>query len=166
MTSKRLTGFWKTSQRHESSRVANVRVRVGIQLKWDDSGRVPEGTVIFWKFGESWTWAEFFQREQETYEWHMQAVPRTIYTIADMQRNNRMPGIEALSSFVHHIKHRPPNRGKVIVVDAGRTIKLLEPIIRRLVPDLSADYILVDSLDEAYELVLAELEQQETDTDT
>lgn len=138
---------------------------MGIQLTWDDSGRVPEKTVILWEFGESWTWADFCQREQETYEWHMESVPRTIHTIADMQRNNRMPGVEALSSFVHHIKYRPPNRGKVIVVDPGRMMKLLEPIIRRLVPDLSVDYILVDSLDEAYELVLAELNQQETDPD-
>ena len=135
---------------------------MGIQLKWDDSGRVPEKTVIYWAFGESWTWTDFAQCVEEAYDWQMQSVPKTIHTIADMQEGKGMFAADAISSITYSIKHVPPNRGKVVVVGASRLLKLLEPIIRRLVPQLSAAYVLVDSLDEAYELVLAELDRQET----
>jgi hypothetical protein len=134
---------------------------MGIRIKWDDSGRVPEHTVIFWEFDEAWTWKEYSQRAQEAYEWQMQS-PKAIHTIVDMRRSRGVFSGDALSSIVRGIRLVPTHRGTVAVVGANRFIAMLEPIVRRLVPDLAAYYNLVDSLDEAYELILGVLNRQTT----
>ena len=135
---------------------------MSIRIKWDDSGRVPEKSVIFWEFDETWTWKEYDERTQEAYEWQKDQ-PKAIHTIVDMRRSKGLFSGNALSSIVRGIRLVPPHPGKVAVVGANRYIQMLEPIIRRLIPHLASYYMLVDSLDAAYELINDELNRQKTD---
>lgn len=125
---------------------------MGIQIKWDDSGRMPDKTVIMWTFVGQWDWLDYDRLVGEAYQMQMEMMPQTVDTIVDMRGTTHIPYSGAIANLVRGINKVPPNRGTVAILGASGLLKALAPIIRRLTPKSGA-YILVDSLEDVYQLL-------------
>ena len=126
---------------------------MGIQVAWDDSGRVPEESVIYWTFAEEWNWNEFAEADKTAYQMSVGMIPVVIDVIVDMTQSDRTPFIGAIGYFTRSIHHDPSNRGVVVIVGVSGILRSLESILRRLTPKASPAYVLVNTLEEAYHLI-------------
>ena len=130
---------------------------MGIQVRWDDSGRSPEKTVIVWTFKQTWNWHQFHAADQKAYTMAL-ARPHFVHTIVDFAQTHHFPRNNAVQHFTHAIKNAPVNQGFVLIVGANGDMLAMENILRALNPREchKHKYLVVDTMDEAYH-TLAEL---------
>src|SRR3990172_6351522 len=124
---------------------------MGIQVRWDDSGRSPEKTVIVWTFTQDWNWRQFHAADQKAYALAL-ARPHFVHTIVDLTQTSAFPRNNAIQHLTHAIKNAPINLGFVVIVGANGDMLAIENVLRALNPREchKHKYLVVDTLDEAY----------------
>ncbi|PJF22601.1 MAG: hypothetical protein CUN56_05190 [Phototrophicales bacterium] len=131
---------------------------MSLTIHWDNSGKLPPYSCIFWNFEGKWDWNEFMQCDQTAYNWHMEHLDHPIYTIADMTDSTGIPRKGAINFFLKSVNNVVPNRALVTIIAPGRGfMAAIEPIMRRLAPVTMQAYHRVQTLDEAYELILSHM---------
>ena len=136
---------------------------MGIDVKWDDSGHLPEKTLIYWTFEEGWDWNDFSEADKRAFQMALD-VSHTVHSIIDFRASSGIPGSGAISYFTRSIQKAPPNRGTVVVVGAPGIIKAMEGILRLLSPQAAAlnKYPLVDTPEEAYTILQQYVQENQT----
>lgn len=125
---------------------------MGISVNWDQNGRLPEQTVIYWTFEGQWDWNDFSVADKEAYELAM-STKDTVHSIIDFRASPRIPGSGAIGYFKGSITKSPPNRGKIVIVGASLMIRALEGVLRSLAPKESYKYRMANDLEEAYRIL-------------
>ena len=136
---------------------------MAVQVAWDDSGRVPEKSIIYWTFAGTWNWDEFAEVDEIAYEMSVGMMPAIIDVIVDMTGSGRTPFTGAIGYFTRSLRRNPSNRGIVVIVGARGVLRSLEAILRRLNPKTSQAYLLVATLEEAYHLIEERRQQRSPD---
>lgn len=122
---------------------------MNVTVSWDNDAR----TVIRYDFEKQWTWDEFYAAATSAFAM-TRSVSHLVDTISNFTPGAALPP-NALFQFRRAMYTAPANRGVNVIVGASALIKTLVLLFSQLNRDLSERLILVDSLEQARE-VLAE----------
>lgn len=120
---------------------------MAIDIKWGNK----EKTYVYARFHPRWTWKDN-ANTRKLYVEMMKTVPHRVDIIADFTGVSTLPA----NMFVNIrklINDKLPNEGYFIMLGTGSFIQNMYQIIVKIIPKIVQQYIIVDTLDKAFEIV-------------
>ena len=129
---------------------------MGITPLWDND----EHTIIRVVFEGRWTSDDFYA----AFEPMVNMVEREAHPVVIIldYRESRNPPKDFLLFEGHAPENAPSNQALLIVLGANALIQSLFNLLRRIIPRVAPDFIMVGTLEEAYERAYASLSQAQS----
>lgn len=120
---------------------------MAFEIAWLDEKKM----AIIYSFGAEWNWSEFVEKDKIADEM-MSSVNHKVDIIVDFTLTTHFPA-NALSKFRQLIRDSHPNRGRIILVGTLMLFKTMAGDFLRLIPPMSKDILVVNTLDEARRMI-------------
>ncbi len=116
-------------------------------VRWDNEDR----TIIRSEVVGDWTWDDFVAQIMGTYAM-MYTVDHTVDVIADGLAGHALPPGDMMVRLRSARGERPPNLGRLVLVNAHPFVRAIWGIMNRVYPH-AHPLCFVDSLEEAYQVL-------------
>lgn len=120
-------------------------------LKWDNEER----TIIRSEVVSAWTWDDFVAQIMGAYAM-MYTVDHTVDVIADGMGGQTLPPGDMMIRLRSVRGERPPNMGRLVLVDANPFVRAIGGIMSKVYPYTRGMLRFADTLDEARQLLRME----------
>ncbi len=114
-----------------------------------------EQTALFMTFEGRWSWAEVMAAIVERNA-HIDSQSHIVHVIVDLRTSHGMPPNTLTAARGMEKQHRPQNAGMTVVVGSGAFLKAMFDVFVRLSRKASESYAMVNTIEEAFELISAD----------
>ncbi|RMG82403.1 MAG: hypothetical protein D6712_14685 [Chloroflexi bacterium] len=130
---------------------------MGIEVYWDDD----EHRIMRHVYTDPWTAKDVYSALTYMHEL-LDAINHQVQLIIDVRQSQSVPPgiLRAVRQVLY--KHHP-NQGTAYIVGANTIMLSTYRVLRYLYPPITKSYRFANTLDEAYALILEELQQQTKD---
>lgn len=122
---------------------------MGINIFWDEQ----HSDIVHLVIDGGWTWDEFYRAMRIMHGQMDKSSHEKIQFIVDMRNGQTLPQ-NVLSRMREISNQHHPKSDKMVVIGAGDFPKLLFGIMEKLLPERMNHVSLVETIEEAYEIVL------------
>lgn len=123
-----------------------------MELQWVSD----EKRIIYWRFADYWTWAEYFQTIPLLIELASESQEARIDIICDLSESKHIP-LNVIQNVQRGSPKTPDDAkrwGITVVVSGDGFVKATLGLLQKLIPFLGQHYYLAKNLDEAEKIIL------------
>lgn len=129
-----------------------------ITLHWDED----HPHIIWQVFEGNWTLEDYVESYKE-FGKILDTCDFTVYVMCDMRQAGTPP--VRLLSIARHVESKlPDNRGSVVIIGGPTFLNLILKIGAQIMPKYTSGLYPVDTVEEGYSILLADMKKEQEDT--